>query len=67
MPERKGNDPSGMMILRILIGAVVGGLLGFSHYRWIGCSSGTCPLLSNPYTSILYGMILGGVITANIR
>ena len=66
MPGRRGNDRSGMMILRILIGAVVGGLLGFAYYRWVGCSSGTCLLLSNPYTSILYGMILGGLIAANL-
>lgn len=54
-------------MLRIAIGAVVGGVLGFAYYRWVGCSSGTCPLLSNPYTSILYGMILGSLIASNSR
>jgi hypothetical protein len=54
------------MLPRIIIGVMAGGVLGFAWYRWIGCSSGACPLLSNPYTSILYGMILGGLLLSNI-
>lgn len=54
-------------MLRIAIGAVLGGVLGFAWYRWVGCASGACPLFSNPYTSILYGMILGGLIVMNLR
>ncbi len=55
------------MPLATILGVVIGGVLGFAWYRWIGCSSGACPLLSNPYMSILYGMILGGLIASNIR
>lgn len=55
------------MTLTIILGVLIGGGLGFAWYRWIGCSSGTCPLLSNPYTSILYGMILGGLIALSLR
>lgn len=54
-------------MLRLAIGAVFGGALGFAWYRWVGCASGVCPLFSNPYTSILYGMILGVLIAKNLR
>ncbi len=50
------------MMIRVLIGAVVGGALGFAMYRLVGCSTGTCPLTSNPWISTIYGVILGGLI-----
>jgi hypothetical protein len=55
------------MNLPTILGVLIGGGLGFAWYRCIGCSSGACPMLSNPYTSILYGMILGGLISMNLR
>ena len=49
------------MIARIMIGVVVGGLLGYGVYRFIGCSTGVCPITSNPWISTLFGMIIGGL------
>ena len=49
------------MIARLVIGAVVGGLLGYGVYRFIGCSTGTCPITSNPWVSTIYGMVIGGL------
>jgi len=54
------------MPLPTIIGVLIGGGLGFAWYRWIGCSSVACPLLSNPYTSILSGMILGGLMASSL-
>jgi len=45
-------------ILKI-IGISVGMISGFLYYHFIGCRSGTCPITSNPYISILYGAVLG--------
>ena len=45
-------------ILRI-IGVLVGTVSGYLYYRFVGCKSGTCPITSNPYISILYGGVLG--------
>lgn len=49
------------MILRVLIGVVVGGALGYAVYRFVGCSSGACPITSNPWVSMLFGMAIGGL------
>lgn len=55
------------MILRIVIGMVVGGGLGFAFYKFVGCSTGTCPLTSNPFTSTLYGAVVGALIATSLR
>ena len=55
------------MILRIVIGVVAGGVLGFAYYKFVGCSSGTCPLTSNPYISSLFGSVVGALIASNFH
>jgi Family of unknown function (DUF6132) len=49
-------------MIRIIIGVVVGAILGFGYYRLVGCSSGTCPITSNPWISTLYGAVMGAVV-----
>ena len=49
------------MMARLLIGALVGGLVGYGLYRFVGCSSGACPLTSNPWVSTIMGMAIGAV------
>jgi hypothetical protein len=47
-------------MLRIAIGVVIGGALGYANYKFIGCRTGTCPLSSNAWISTIVGMVLGG-------
>ena len=49
--------------VRVVIGAVVGAVSGYAVYRFIGCSSGTCPITSNPWISTLYGAVAGVLMT----
>jgi len=42
-----------------IIGIVLGGIAGFIYYYKIGCISGTCPITSNPWLSILWGGLMG--------
>ncbi len=51
------------MFIRLVLGAVVGGILGYGVYRFIGCSSGTCPITSNPWLSTIFGMTLGALLS----
>jgi hypothetical protein len=55
------------MIFRIVIGVVVGGGLGFAFYKFVGCSSGACPLTSNPIVSTLYGCVVGALVASSIH
>ena len=47
------------MIIRLVVGVVLGALGGFAYYRFVGCASGTCPITSNPYISTVYGALIG--------
>ena len=52
----------GMFSPRSLIGLLIGAIGGWVYYIEIGCTSGTCPLTSNPYTSILWGAVIGYLV-----
>jgi hypothetical protein len=48
--------------LKPLIFSIIGGLAGFAYYYFIGCSSNTCAITSNPYISTGYGMGSGFIL-----
>jgi hypothetical protein len=41
------------------LAVVIGGIAGLLYYSFIGCSSGSCGITSNPYSSVLFGSMLG--------
>lgn len=45
--------------IKNLVGFLVGALGGYLYYYFIGCTSGSCAITSNPYMSILWGSLLG--------
>lgn len=47
---------------KLVLSVAAGAILGFLYGKFIGCRSGTCPLTSNPYTAMLYGAVLGGLL-----
>jgi hypothetical protein len=51
------------MIITYIVGAAVGAVAGFLYYRFVGCRSGTCPLTSTLYGSVLYGMVMGSLLS----
>jgi hypothetical protein len=42
---------------------LLGALGGYLYYYFIGCASGACPITGNPYISIMYGGLIGAVMT----
>jgi len=55
------------MILRLLIGAAAGAVLGFGWHKLGGCSTGACPLTSHPVISTLYGITVGALIAGSLH
>jgi hypothetical protein len=53
------------MIIKLIAGAVIGGILGYLYYKKIGCPNGSCPITSNRYISTIYGAILGIFISSS--
>ncbi len=40
-------------------GVIVGGILGYLYYYFVGCASGTCGITSNPISSVIFGGVMG--------
>lgn len=53
-------------MIRIVLGALIGGAIGFAVGFWGRCASGMCPLTSNPIISTIIGIAVGIAITAKI-
>lgn len=45
----------------IILGILVGAVAGYAYYYYVGCSSGTCAITSNPWRMTLYGSLMGGL------
>jgi len=52
------------MLLRVIIGVIIGGLAGFLYYQFVGCRTGSCPITSNPLSSVIFVAIFGGLIAS---
>lgn len=42
-----------------IAGILVGAMVGYIYYHYVGCLSGTCPITSNPYRMMIYGALVG--------
>ena len=42
-----------------IVGIIVGGILGYAYYHFVGCNTGTCAITSKPFNSTAYGMLMG--------
>jgi len=47
-----------------IAGTIVGGLLGLLYFKKVGCPTGTCPITSNRYGSMIYGAVMGFMISS---
>jgi hypothetical protein len=51
----------------IVIGIVAGASLGYIYYHFVGCSSGSCAITSDPWNSTLYGALMGGLFLSSFK
>lgn len=54
-------------MLRIIMGVIIGGGLGFLYYKLVGCSTGTCPITASPLNSTLYGAVMGLLLSSALK
>ena len=50
-----------------LLGVVVGIIGGFLYWRFVGCSSGSCPITSSPTMSALWGAMMSGLVFSSFK
>jgi hypothetical protein len=50
-----------------IIGVAVGAVAGFFYWKFIGCSTGSCAITSNPVNSTLYGAAMGGLLLSTFK
>ena len=60
--KRKPKQNGWRRYLPMMILAAAGAIAGFLYYRLVGCASGACPITSNPYSSTVYGGVIGTLI-----
>lgn len=50
------------LTLKSIIGMVVGVIAGYIYYIKVGCTSGSCPITSNPWMTMLWGLMMGYLV-----
>jgi outer membrane lipoprotein SlyB len=51
-------------LVKSILGAAAGAVLGYLVYRFVGCRTGTCPITSNPWISAIFGGIMGFMLAS---
>jgi hypothetical protein len=46
----------------LITGVLIGAVGGFFYWKYVGCTTGTCPIQSNPYRMTAYGALMGGLL-----
>jgi hypothetical protein len=55
-----GIDPVKRRWIRVALGVTIGGLGGYALYALAGCTTGACPMTSNPLIASALGATIGG-------
>lgn len=53
------------ILLKLVLGAFIGGIGGFIYYKLVGCPTGSCPITKSPVNSTIYGIILGVLVAVS--
>lgn len=61
--ETRKSRKTGTIPWKLIIGTGIGAAVGYLYYYFVGCATGTCPITSNPFMSVLYGAAMGALIS----
>jgi len=50
------------LTLKSIIGMLIGVIGGYIYYIEVGCKSGSCPITSNPWMTMLWGLLMGYLV-----
>ncbi len=56
----KGLSKIRRRVLKGGAGVALGATAGFAYYTFVGCSTGACPITSDPMISTAWGAVIGG-------
>lgn len=45
-----------------IVGVLLGAFGGFLYWKFVGCTTGSCPITAKPINSTLYGSLMGGLL-----
>ena len=48
-----------MKYWKYLAFGVAGAVIGFAYWRFVGCTTGNCPMTANWHTSVMFGSVIG--------
>jgi F0F1-type ATP synthase assembly protein I len=65
MSNEKKKKPGLPLGVKMALGTLLGALVGWSMYRFVGCRTGTCPLTGNLYVSVLIWAGMGALLAGN--
>ena len=54
-------------VAKTVLGGIAGAGLGLLYYIFIGCRTGSCPLTSTIFGTLLYGTVLGVLVVQLFR
>ena len=50
-----------------LVGIIIGAIGGYLYWKYVGCTTGTCPITASPFNSTLWGAGLGGLLLSMFK
>ncbi len=57
------SAPKRAFLIYEIVFTALGALGGFLYYAFVGCTSGSCPITSNPWISTIWGAVMGYLLT----
>lgn len=57
-------EPKKRKLVKMTAGVVLGSIAGYTYYALVGCSTGSCPITSNPWISTFWGALIGVTASA---